>query len=365
MNATNGEAFEAIDHQRATGITIASILAIVTISHVLALVLVGLRIYARVFVVKRRGWDDLLIVVSAVGLSPSDVPSDGTDARLCQLCALGGWIMFVIQANYGLENHDNTIADHDYMFQKVGFWQSIISAGLAFMWLKISVALNLLRLSRDMRHRNWYKWALWVMIGKSAELAGRQLYVGETMDQLRRLGITAVHHVGGTLPFFLRCSPMEGYWNENLEPTPQCMSTKNFIVFSIVNTAFNISTDVVFATLPIPLVWSLTIDRSFRPYVAGILSIGYIAVIMGIIKSKYQLALEVESNRIFDQNIQVLGFVQLQLGIIAACAPAMKPLVGKMIRLSSHGDTSNHGYDERSLRKNAHRSSGWSSWFLE
>ncbi|KAI3534054.1 hypothetical protein CABS02_13375 [Colletotrichum abscissum] len=331
MNATNREAFEAIDRQRATGSTIASILAIVTISHVLALVLVGLRIYARVFVVKRRGWDDLLIVVSAVGLSPSD------------LCALGGWIMFVIQANYGLQNHDNTIADHDYlMFQKIGFWQSIISADLAFMWLKISVALNLLRLSRNMRHRNWYKWTLWVMIG-----------------------ITAVHHVGGTLPFFLRCSPMEGYWNENLEPTPQCMSTKNFIVFSIVNTAFNISTDVVFATLPIPLVWSLTIDRSFRPYVAGILSIGYIAVIMGIIKSKYQLALEVESNRIFDQNIQVLGFVQLQLGIIAACAPALKPLVGKMIRLSSHGDTSNHEYNERSLRKNAHRSSGWSSWFLE
>ncbi|KAK0372167.1 hypothetical protein CLIM01_10482 [Colletotrichum limetticola] len=331
MNATNREAFEAVDHQRATESTIASILAIVTISHVLALVLVGLRIYARVIVVKQRGWDDLLIVVSAV------------DARLHQLCALGGWIMFVIQANYGLQNHDNTIADHDYMmFQKIGFWQSIISAGLAFMWLKISVALNLLRLSRDMRHRNWYKWTLWVMIG-----------------------ITAVHHVGGTLPFFLRCSPMEGYWNENLEPTPQCMRTKNFIVFSIVNTAFNISTDVVFATLPIPLVWSPRMDQNFRPYVIGILSIGYIAVVMGIIKSKYQLALEVERNKIFDQNIQVLGFVQLQLDIIAACAPALKPLVGKMIRLSSHGDTSNHGYDERSLRKNAHRSSGWSSWFLE
>ncbi|KAK1658539.1 hypothetical protein BDP55DRAFT_758677 [Colletotrichum godetiae] len=209
--------------------------------------------------------------------------------------------MFVIQANYDLGNHDKTIADHDYlMFQKVGFWQSIISAGLAFMWLKISVAFNLLCLSRDMRHRNWYKWTLWVMIG-----------------------ITAVYHVGGTLPFFLRCSPMGGSWNENLEPTPQCMSTKNFIAFGNVNTAFNISTDVVFATLPITLVWSLQMKQRSRLDVIGILSLGYIAVIMGIIKSKDLLTLEVDRNKIFDQNIQVLGFVKLQLGIIAACAPAL------------------------------------------
>jgi anti-sigma-K factor RskA len=46
------------------------------------------------------------------------------------------------------------------MFQKVGFWQSIISATAAIALLKISIALNLLRLSQS----RWYVWALWSSI---------------------------------------------------------------------------------------------------------------------------------------------------------------------------------------------------------
>ncbi|GKT88584.1 integral membrane protein [Colletotrichum tofieldiae] len=152
MNDTNGTAAEPLDPEWAAESNTARILAVVTIFHVLALLFVGLRMYARVFVVKAQGWDDLMIVLSA-------------------LCASGGWIIFVIQANYGLGKHYKTIAEYDYMmFQKVGFWQSIISAGLAFMWLKISIALNLLRLSKNMTRRKWYKWALWVMIGMSREV---------------------------------------------------------------------------------------------------------------------------------------------------------------------------------------------------
>ncbi|KZL80084.1 integral membrane protein, partial [Colletotrichum incanum] len=308
MSDTNRTAVEALDPEWAAESNTARILAVVTVFHALALLFVGLRVYARLLVVKTPGLDDLMIVLSG-------------------LCALGGWIIFVIQANHGLGKHYKTISEQDYMmFQKVGFWQSIISAGLAFMWLKISIALNLLRLSKNMTQRKWYKWALWIMIG-----------------------VTSIYCVGGTLPFFLRCRPMEGYWDKNIKPAPTCMSIKTFIIFSIVNTAFNIGTDVIFATLPTPIVWSLQMKRKARLYVIGILSLGYIAVIMGIIKSKYQLALEVDKDKTFNQNIQVLGFLQLQLGIIAACAPALRPLFGKILRLSFHGGTTNHGYSERSF----------------
>lgn len=47
------------------------------------------------------------------------------------------------------------------MFSKVGFWQSILAAATAMGLLKISIALNLLRLSPS----RWYSWPLWASIG--------------------------------------------------------------------------------------------------------------------------------------------------------------------------------------------------------
>lgn len=44
------------------------------------------------------------------------------------------------------------------------FWQVIISSCLGIALLKISIALNLLRLSPS----RWYTWCLWFGIGKSA-----------------------------------------------------------------------------------------------------------------------------------------------------------------------------------------------------
>ncbi|OHW96973.1 integral membrane protein [Colletotrichum incanum] len=265
MNDTSGPAAKPFDPVWAAESNTARIMAVVTIFHVLALLCIGLRVYARVVAVKTPGFDDLMIVLSG-------------------LCALGGWVIFVIQANYGLGKHYRTISDQDYMmFQKVGFWQSIISAGLAFMWLKISIALTLLRLSEKMAQR-WYKWALWIMIG-----------------------VTFFYCIGGTLPFFLKCRPMAGYWDKSIKPTPTCMDIKVFILLSIVNTAFNIGTDIIFATLPTLVVWKLRMERKARLYVIGILSLGYVAVVMGIVKSRYQLALEKDEDKTFNQNIQVLG----------------------------------------------------------
>ena len=44
------------------------------------------------------------------------------------------------------------------------------------------------------------------------------------------------------------------------------------------------------ASLPIPIVISLKMDRRSKLYVIGILSLGYIAVALGIVKSIYQIA---------------------------------------------------------------------------
>lgn len=78
----------------------------------------------------------------------------------------------------------------------------------------------------------------------------------------------------GAMTFFLHCSPMEGHWNPALQP--QCYSIQLFVTFALINTSFNITTDVLFASFPIPVIWSLQMKRKLRLYLIGILSLGYL-----------------------------------------------------------------------------------------
>nr|XP_036579392.1 uncharacterized protein CTRU02_10638 [Colletotrichum truncatum]KAF6786939.1 integral membrane protein [Colletotrichum truncatum] len=112
--------------------------------------------------------------------------------------------------------------------------------------------------------------------------------------------------------------------------------------------AFNIFTDVCFATLPIPIIWVLQMKLRTRVYLIVVLSLGYFAVIMGIIKTVYQIAQPSSKDGTFYQSIQFWGFLQLNLGIIAACAPALKPLVGRALKISSSRRyNSNNLYENR------------------
>ncbi|KAK1978452.1 hypothetical protein LZ30DRAFT_784144 [Colletotrichum cereale] len=278
-----------IDPVRAKESNTAMILAVTGSLHALALLFVGLRTYTRAVIVKTIGADDYMMLVSA-------------------LCALGGgMVIFIIQAFYGLGKHKDTISKPDQVFfLKVGFFQSIVSAIAALAFLKISIALSLLRLSRN----KWYSRALWALI----------VFV-------------ILYTIMAWLSFFLYCTPLQGYWDRSLKP--KCYELSLFINFALINTAFNIFTDVCFATLPIPIIWVLQMRLQTRIYLIGILGLGYFAVIMGIIKSFFQIAQPGNKDSTFLQSIQFWGFLQLNLGIIAACAPSLKPLVGRALKINS------------------------------
>nr|XP_036577748.1 uncharacterized protein CTRU02_12268 [Colletotrichum truncatum]KAF6784807.1 hypothetical protein CTRU02_12268 [Colletotrichum truncatum] len=281
MSSGNGTLSSPLDPNWAAESNTARIIAVVTAIHLLALTSVGLRLYVRLWVIKSPWWDDWTII-------------------LASLCAAGGWVVFLIQANHGLGKHFLTInKKHDYVvYQKAGFWQSIISAGGAFMWLKVSIALSLLRLTDS----NWYKGALRATIA-----------------------FTVVYCVGGMFPFFLHCRPMSGFWDKSINP--KCADRNVLDQFGVVNTGLNILTDIVLAALPVPIIMKLQMKRRIRAYVIGILSLGYFAVAIGIVKAVYQINAHNNHDSTFNQSVQFWGFLQLQLGIIAACAPTLKPLL--------------------------------------
>lgn len=105
----------------------------------------------------------------------------------------------------------------------------------------------------------------------------------------------------GAMTFFLHCKPMQASWDHSIAGST-CYSIKLFIKFGLINTGtclfvlplkisdemhrvanlsrfpakgFNVFTDILFATLPIPIIWNLQVKHRVRLYLIGVLSLGY------------------------------------------------------------------------------------------
>ncbi|KAH6655668.1 hypothetical protein BKA67DRAFT_690438 [Truncatella angustata] len=273
------------------------IVAVVTLFHIIALVITGLRLYVRGWIVYAPGWDDLMIFCSA-------------------LCAIGGWSIFIIQSRHGLGHHQDTIPAADLrIMSQAGLYQSIFSAGWALTFLKISIAIALLRLGST---RKWYIYSLWGTIV-----------------------LNVLNAISGTFVFTLFCRPMAGYWDKSINA--KCASVNVLVIGGLVNTAINIFTDVLLATVPIPVIWSLNLELRKRLSIISIFSLGYAAVTMGIIKSVHQITYSSKNDNTFKQSIQFWGFLQLQVGIIAACAPSLGPLFFRARGMSTARNYTNSG----------------------
>jgi hypothetical protein len=73
------------------------------------------------------------------------------------------WILYIYKGFHGLGKHNKFVSSEDQVKLTEGsFWQVILSSCLGMALLKISIALNLLRLSPS----RWYIWSLWVSIGE-------------------------------------------------------------------------------------------------------------------------------------------------------------------------------------------------------
>ncbi|EFX05252.1 integral membrane protein [Grosmannia clavigera kw1407] len=261
------------------------ILGLLTTFFFVSVIVVGLRMYTRIRILRTASSDDVLI----------------------GLAALAGWIMVLIQSKYGLGRHQSTISADDLkIYNKLFFCLNVVSIAIGTMFLKVSIALNLHRLCKN----QWYKWSLRVLIV-----------------------IVILYEFVGFLFFFLDCKPLAGYWDTTLDA--KCAETSTLIAFGLVNTSFSIVTDVALAVLPIPIIWALNMKLKLRLYLIAVLSLGYLAVAMDIVKTYYQETFSLDVDETYTDNLILFGLLEEYFGMIAASVPMLRPLVGKAIGLSS------------------------------
>ncbi|KAK7993966.1 hypothetical protein PG989_007347 [Apiospora arundinis] len=217
------------------------------------------------------------------------------------LCALlGGMVTYILAAFHGLGRHADMVPKEDYKeYLKMTFVQAAVSTIGALACLKISIGFALLRLNHSRR----YSQVIWGMIG-----------------------FVCVYATVSLVEWLVNCRPIAGFWDKSIEA--KCLPVAMHKGFALMNTACNIFTDVVFATLPVPVIWRLQMAHRTRVYLIGILSLGYFAVLLGIAKVVCQSLFRGDPDQSFHNWIQFFGFLQVNVGIMAACAPSLKPLVG-------------------------------------
>ncbi|KAK4142488.1 uncharacterized protein C8A04DRAFT_13202 [Dichotomopilus funicola] len=282
-----------------------TIVGVVGAFHFLALALVALRLYARVFMVRAFGVDDGLIIAAAA-------------------LALMSWICLVLQVPYGLGRHGYVVPVEDRIhFEHIGFWKAVFSDGFALGLLRVSVAVTLLRLNQEIK---WYRWSLYAVIA-----------------------FVVAYSIQGITWLFVYCTPYSGWWDfQWMNPfDPRCHDFGLFVDLTYWNIACNIFTDVVLGALPVPVIWRLRMKRRVRIYVIAILNLGYLAVLMGILKAVFMLITGGDPDQVYHYWVHLWENLQLNLGIIAACASCLRPLVGRILRLNSTSDNSHthtHGH---------------------
>lgn len=171
--------------------------------------------------------------------------------------------------------------------------------------IKISIALTLLRLSVQ-RIYNRILWTAIVFI------------------------VLLTVACAGTLVF--QCLPVQAAWEANLRPPPfgtgsaKCYSMDTFRNLGLMNSSFNIVTDVLFAALPIPLIWQLQLNTRTKVSLIVILSLGWFACAAGIIKAVKQWYVLTEQDWTVSDSFNVWNYIEMCTGIIAASLPTLKPL---------------------------------------
>ncbi|KAE8147840.1 hypothetical protein BDV25DRAFT_159470 [Aspergillus avenaceus] len=248
--------------------------------------LVLLRCYVRLFILRKFMSEDGVIVAAV-------------------LCAFGVLACFVGESHYGVGRFSKHIGFED--LQKLSEWMYyhaiIIVLGISLV--KVSLALFLLRFAAQNK-------VLWrVIIGA--------------------LVFLIVFTIACILTLILQCIPVEAAWNFALKESARCYSMDTYLAIGEFNSAINILTDFVFATLPVFMFSRIQVNKRTRITLMGILSLGYFACAAGIVKTVLQSKIFNESDPYRDCQYLIWNCVELNVGILAASFPTIKPLVKSLI----------------------------------
>ncbi|RDL37585.1 uncharacterized protein BP5553_05018 [Venustampulla echinocandica] len=304
--------------------------AVVTI---FALVAVCTRLWVRKVMIKSVGWDDVFMVA----------------AMILSLVAEG---LTIADVYYGAGRHAAYLTDPDK--HSYGLFLNFVSQPfylVGVVLVKVSIGLFLVRITPSV----FFNRFIWSM----------QAFM-------------CIYTTIALITIFTQCRPLSVIWDHTVTEAI-CFTPLGLRACAYFNAACGIFADLVFALIPIPMLWNVRINTQVKAALFGILSLGLLYVKFFLDYSGHDVTLEERANMtciysataacivkvvyltsygkyndfLWDSvDITIWTSCELNIGIFAASIATLKPL----FRATFRGSSLSKGYtngtkDQRSMDK--------------
>ncbi|CAI6339898.1 unnamed protein product [Periconia digitata] len=280
----------------------------------LALVFVLLRLFVRIRFTQLVGWEDCFITVS-------------------MLFSVAQAALQIKQVGWGAGKHQvlvdlpSTINSLKYLY-----W-SILTYCVGFTFTKVSILTQYRRIFAVKRARI----PIYIVMGLCVATGTEALFT-----------------------FAFVCTPVDAFWNVMKRPAAKCLDED---VLRYINGTLNMVTDLLIAALPIRVIWRLQLVRRQKIALIALLTLGWFVSIVSIIRlhSLYVLSQNPQDSMFYAAPPIYWAAIEMNLAIVCACVPALKPLVVQVIPAFASRPSENNS----SQRSGASRSSKLSRSFLK
>jgi hypothetical protein len=116
-----------------------------------------------------------------------------------------------------------------------------------------------------------------------------------------------------------------------MKPNVRCFSLRTYSFIGLFNSVINITTDVLFAILPIPVILKLQVNKRTKSSLIVVLSLGFFACVAGILKARLQVKLPDMPDQGFENWFNIWYMLELCFGILAASLPTLRPLFSAVL----------------------------------
>lgn len=126
------------------------------------------------------------------------------------------------------------------------------------------------------------------------------------------------------------CVPVRAYWAIPLVDNAKCLNEGDV---TLAGGVVNCVSDLMVTLLPIPIVMKLNMPLRQRIGVIVLLSLGIVVTIAGIVRTYFIWKSLIESYDItwYSYQLWISATVEVDLAVLCACAPALKPLFNRLM----------------------------------
>lgn len=287
-------------------------------------VFVILRLMSRFFVVKKPGWDDYTMFAAWV-------------------LAFGASISIIFGTTKGLGRHQDHIPDNWLEPMQQSSYAFSVLYNPALMATKTSILIFYLGLSETQKIFRWATIATLVVVNAGG------------------LALTILN--------VAQCRPVNAAW---MVPIPETAHCTNIVTIYLSSAPLNIITDLAILFLPMPILTSMRLPKKQKIILVVTFGFGIFVAIVDVVRIAYlqdaQRATLVAAQADHAENgthqrnstdfswYASLSFmwstVEINVGIMCGCVPAMKPLVRRFLpswvidHTTSHGNSDTTPSDE-------------------